>query len=142
MSPSLVESTYDMIKERTAYVPENYIDSKVKEVETASAIDPQQVFNHIKKYQPSPIWRIFVEAKRFYTPKPITVRIYRDEDLFFAENENLVVCGTGDTPQDALQDLYLHIIHFFEYYKSLDTNKLTGDALRLKALYKNLLIEE
>ncbi len=142
MSPSLVESTYDMIKERTAYVPENYIDSKVKEVETASAIDPQQVFNHIKKYQPSPIWRIFVEAKRFYTPKPITVRIYRDEDLFFAENENLSVCGTGNTSENALQDLCLHIIHFFEYYKKLNNSKLIGDALRLKELYQDLLVEE
>jgi hypothetical protein len=86
--------------------------------------------------------RLQAETKKFYTPKPISVKIYRDEDLFFAENENLVVCGTGDTTQDALQDLCVHIIHFFEYYKKLDKSKLTGDALRLKELYQNLLIEE
>ncbi len=142
MSPSLVDSIYDDIKERMAYVPKNYIDSKVKEVETASAIDPQRILSHIKKYQPSPIWRINVETKKFYTPKPIGVRIYRDEDLFFAENENLAVCGTGDTPESALQDLCLHITHFFEYYRKIDRSKLTGEALRLKALYENLLIEE
>jgi len=142
MSPPLVESTYDIIKERTAYVPENYIDSRVREVGTASAIDPQQIFSHIKKYQPSPIWRIYAEAKKFYTPKPIAVRIYGDEDLFFAENENLAVCGTGDTPKSALQDLCLHIIHFFEYYKKLNNSKLIGDALRLKELYQDLLVEE
>ncbi len=142
MSPSLVESTYNIIKERTAYVPENYIDSRVRGVGTASTIAPQQIFSHIKKYQPSPIWRIYAEAKKFYTAKPVAVRIYRDEDLFFAENENLAVCGTGDTSKGALQDLCLHIIHFYEYYREIDKSKLTGDALRLKDLYENLLVEE
>lgn len=142
MNPSLVEDTYDVIKERMAYVPENYKSSSVLEVETASAIDLQQVFSQSRKHQPVPVWRLQVGTKKFYIPRPISVKIYRDEDLFFAENENLVVCGTGNTPQDALQDLCLHIIHFFEYYKKLDESKLTGEALRLKELYQNLLIEE
>ena len=68
----------------------------------------------------APLWRLQSKTKRFYTPIPIAVKAYRDEDFFFAENENLAVCGTGDTPQDALQDLELHITHFFEYYKNLD----------------------
>lgn len=142
MSPSLVEDAYNVIKERMAYIPGNYISSGVAEVGTAPVIDPQEIFSQSRKYQPSPIWRLQVKTKRFYTPKPISIKIYRDEDLFFAENENLVVCGTGDTPQDALQDLCVHIIHFFEYYKNLDKSKLTGEALRLKDLYENLLIEE
>lgn len=142
MSSSLVESSYDIIKERTAYVPGNYVGSRVKEEGTASAIDPQRIFSQLKKYQPSPMWRIYVESKKFHTSKPIIVRIYRDGNLFFAENENLAVCGTGDTPESALQDLRVHIIHFFDYYREIDEGKLTGDSLRLKALYKDLLIEE
>ncbi len=142
MNLSLVEDTYDVIKERMAYVPENYISSGVSEVKTAPAIDSRQVFIQSRKHQPVPIWRLQVETKKFYIPRPISVKVYRDEDLFFAENENLVVCGTGDTPQDALQDLCVHIIHFYEYYKKLDESKLAGDALRLKELYQNLLIEE
>ncbi|ODS31878.1 MAG: hypothetical protein SCARUB_02992 [Candidatus Scalindua rubra] len=70
----------------------------------------------------------------------ITVKIYRDDDLFFAENETLVVCGTGDIPQDALQDLCFRIIHFFEYYKKFDESELTGDALRLKNSIKIYLL--
>lgn len=142
MSSLLVEDAYDAIKERMAYMPENYISSGVTEVGTTPVIDPQQIFSRTKRHQPAPMWRLQEETKRFYTPKPISVKIYRDEDFFFAENESLVVCGSGDTPQDALQDLSLHIIHFFEYYKKLDKSKLTGDALRLKDLYDNLLIEE
>jgi len=142
MNSSLAEDTYDVIKERMAYVPENYKSSGVGEVGTATVVDPQEVFSQTRKHQPIPIWRIHVEPKRFYTPKPILVKIYSDEDFFFAENEKLAVCGTGDTPQNALQDFYFHIVHFFEYYMGIDENKLTGDALRLKNLYQNLLIEE
>lgn len=141
MSPLLADS-YEEIKERMEYMPVNYESTRAIGVRTATAIDPQQIFaNHIKSYV-APLWRLQDKTKRFYTPKPIAVKVYRDEDFFFAENENLAVCGTGDTPQDALQDLVLHIIHFFEYYKKLDDSQLEGDALRLKTLYQSLLIEE
>lgn len=142
MSPSLIEDAYTEIKERLTDVPGNYKSSRVLEVGTAPGIDPLQVFRQIRKVQPAPLWRLYTKTKKFYTPKPISVKISCDEDLFFAENENLVICGTGDTPEKALEDLCLHIIHFFEYYKKLDKSKLRGDALRLKKLYENLLIEE
>lgn len=80
------------------------------------------------------IMRLQEDTRPFYTSKPILVNIYRDGDLFFVENENLVICGTGHTPQEALKDLSQHIIHFLEYYKNLDKSKLIGDALRLKRL--------
>ncbi len=142
MSFKLLEDTYDVIKERSAYKPENYEGPKDIKVETAPMEELQQIFNQRRKYQPAPIMRLQEDTRTFYTPKPILVKIYQDEDLFFAENENLVICGTGHTPQEALKDLGQHIIHFFEYYKNLDKSKLIGDALRLKELYQDLLIEE
>lgn len=138
----LVEDTYDMIEERMAGIPESYKSCGVEEVGTEHLIDPQQIFSHIRKHKPTPLFRLYGAQNFFLTPKPIVIKIYRDEDMFFAENENLVVCGTGETSQDAIQDLCLHIIHFFEYYKKIDKGNLTGDAVRLKELYENLLIEE
>ena len=139
---SLLADSYEEIKERMEYIPVNYESTGVIGVNTATAIDPRQIFaDRIKPYI-APLWRLQSKTKRFYATVPIAVKIYRDEDFFFAENENLAVCGTGYTLQDALQDLALHITHFFEYYKNLDNSQLSGDALRLKALYKNLLIEE
>ncbi len=141
MSPLLADN-YEEIRERMEYIPVNYKSTRAIGVGTAMAIDPQQIFaNRIKPYV-APLWRLQGKTKRFYAPTPIVVKVYRDEDFFFAENENLAVCGTGNTTQDALQDLALHIIHFFEYYKKLDNSQLAGDALRLKTLYQNLLIEE
>ena len=71
--------------------------------------------------------------------KPILVNVHHDGDLFFAENETLNVYGTGDTPQNAIHDLVMHIVHFFKYYKNIDESKLMGNALKLKALYQNSL---
>ena len=38
----------------------------------------------------APLWRLQSKTKRFYTPIPIAVKAYRDEDFFFAENETLL----------------------------------------------------
>ena len=88
------------------------------------------------------IYRLFKENKRYLTNKPIAVKIYQDEGLFFTENENLNVCGTGETSQEALADLYLHILHFYNYYREINEERLTENAIKLKKLYHDLLIEE
>ncbi len=139
MPATLAEETYDLIKERRRYLPSNYRSTLVTEVGTANIIDWQQVFKNKKTIY---IYRLFKENKRYLTNKPIAVKIYQDEGLFFTENENLNVCGTGETSQEALADLYLHILHFYNYYREIDEERLIGDAVRLKELYHGLLIEE
>ena len=73
---------------------------------------------------------------------PIKVRIYSEDNLFFAENETLVIIGTGSSAMAAMDDFCRHIIHFYNYYKKLSWDKVTGDAVRLKNLYKTLFIEQ
>ncbi len=141
MSSSLAE-TYDILRERIASFPEGH--NRKQEVITAHSIDMQQLLYEILQYEPqfTQLHRLQVDNKIFLSSRPIAVRIYREGDLFFAENDNLVVCGTGSKVQEALQDLCLHIHHFFEYYGKMDKGKLMGDGLRLKELYKDLLVEE
>lgn len=142
MSPLLAEDTYDEVKDRMEQIPEDYVRSRLVEMSMGPTMDLQFVLRQATKYKPAPLWKLCAGNKTFYASKPISVRIYREDDLFFAENENLVVCGTGTTPRDALDDLCLHIVYFFEYYKKMNKDRLTGDALRLKALYENLLTEQ
>ena len=139
MATVLVEETYDLMEERKRDLPSNYRSTLVTEVGTTNIIDWQQVFKNKKTIY---IYRLFKENKRYLANKPIAVKIYQDEDLFFTENENLNVCGTGETSQEALADLYLHILHFYNYYRKIDRERLIGDAIRLKKLYHDLLIEE
>jgi hypothetical protein len=110
-------------------------------IDTAPTIQAEQLFDEIRTAPAVPLWEIRIEAKRVRI-QPISVTIYRDGDFFFAENENLAICGTGSTPSEALHDLGHHISYFYKHYKNLSRKQLTGDALRLKDLYENLLLEE
>ena len=134
-----VEESYDLIKERKRDLSTNYRGTLFAEVGTTNIIDWQQIFKNKKTIY---IYRLFKENKRYLANKPIAVKIYQDEGLFFTENENLNVCGTGETSQEALADLYLHILHFYNYYREINKERLIGDAVRLKELYHDLLIEE
>ncbi|MDA8240906.1 MAG: hypothetical protein M0Z67_11135 [Nitrospiraceae bacterium] len=89
----------------------------------------------------APIWSVTDRTKKRQVSKPIKVHIYFEGDVFFAENETLVVVGTGSSPTEAIDDLGRHIIHFYQYYKRLSWDKVTGDALRLKKIYETLFIE-
>lgn len=134
-----VEETYDLIAERKRDLSTNYRSTLVAEVGTTNIIDWQQIFKNKKVDY---IYRLSKENKQYIINNPIAVKIYQDEGLFFAENENLNVCGTGETSQEALADLHLHILHFYKYYREINKEQLVGDAIRLKELYHGLLIEE
>lgn len=90
----------------------------------------------------APLWTIFHKTKQHKVSKPIKVRIYFEDNLFFAENETLVVIGTGSSVTEAIDDLCKHIVHFHNYYKKLSRDKVTGDAIRLKTIYETLFIEQ
>ncbi len=139
MATALVEETYDLMEERKRGLPSNYRSTLVDEVGTTNIIDWQQVFKNKKTVY---IYRLSKGNKQYIVNKPIALKIYQDEGLFFAENENLNICGIGETSQEALTDLYLYILHFYNYYREIDKERLIGDAVRLKKLYHNLLIEE
>jgi hypothetical protein len=134
--------SYQVREERQEYLPVNYRHSEVA-VDTAREIVGEELLRSVPSQQlVTPLWSVGTSEKRFRTVKPISVRIYFDGGLFFAENKVLLLYGTGVSPDEAIEDLGLHIIHFFQYYKNLDWSQITGDALRLKKLYEGLLLEE
>lgn len=106
---------------------------------TAQERMPDNEFKNRRIYsQNSPLWSI----PKYKVSKPIKVHIYFEDNLFFAENETLVVVGTGNSINEAMDDFCRHIIHFYHYYKRLSRDKVTGDAIRLKKLYETLFTEQ
>lgn len=89
----------------------------------------------------APLWGVATKKKKYSVSKPIKVHIYSEDDTFFAENETLVVVGTGSSQNEAIDDLGRHIIHFYQYYRKLSWDKVTGDAVRLKKVYETLFVE-
>jgi len=134
--------SYQVREERQEYLPANYRHSEVA-VDTAKEIVGEELLRSLPSRQlVTPLWSVGTPEKRFRTVKPLSVRVYFDDGLFFAENEALLLYGTGMSPDEAITDLGLHIIHFYQYYKNLDWSQITGDALRLKKLYEGLLLGE
>lgn len=143
---SVVENTYDTIRAKMAYLKENetlgFEEPWFEDAWLSRTIDAQFGYGIPRIDQPIPVWRVFYKGKEYRASKPISVRVYREGDFFFAENERLVVCGTGPSRQEAFEDFCSHLVHFSRYYEALDRKKARGDALRLKALFKHLLDEE
>lgn len=107
---------------------------------TAHERTPDKDFRGQNLY--APLWSVSSQKKRYKLSKPIKVHIYSIGNIFFAENETLVVVGTGDSVTEAIDDFCRHIIHFYQYYKKLSLDKAIGDAVRLKKTYENLFVEQ
>ncbi len=90
----------------------------------------------------APLWSIPTKRKKYKVSKPIKVHIYIEDNLYFVENETLVIVGTGESITDAIDDFGKQIIHFYKYYKKLSWDRVTGDAERLKGLYESLFVDQ
>ena len=141
MNASAIYESYEEIRRRQEYIPPNFGVHPF--LETGADIP---LVGDLRRDQGipevAPLWVVHSEGRTFRMTRPIRVRVFRDGDFFFAENETLMVCGTGESIWEAVEDLGLHIIHFWEYYNKLSWDRVMGDAKRLKDLYQNLLIEE
>jgi hypothetical protein len=71
--------------------------------------------------------------------EPVRVKISKGETLFFAENEDFGIFTTGKSREEAISNFSEQIIHFYNHYKQLNWNRATGEALRIKKLFKNLV---
>lgn len=138
MNLAYVNTPYPLY-ELKEYQPYNFLRTFI---ETAESINSFNIFKNAQRSNFSTfLFLIKMKTKAYIANKPISINVYCEDELYFAENENIAVCGTGNNSEDAIEDLKKHIIHFYEYYKKMDKNKLMGEALRLKDIYADLFIE-
>lgn len=86
-----------------------------------------------------PLLKLTIAGHTYLPSKPIGINVTQDGAWFFAENEALNVVGTGGSLEEAVLDLEHHIVHFWQYYRSLEDSQVIGDAIRLKNIFSNLL---
>ena len=141
MSGVAVLDTYEQVKERKAYFPDMYTTTAPSVVGTAAQSSQPESYFRSGRFSSSPLIEFRGEQKKYVTSKPILVKVYRQEDIFFAENESLVLCGTGASREEAVLDFMKHVDYFYNFYKRQSESNLIGDALRLKKIYDNLLVE-
>ncbi len=141
MSVLNVIESYNLKKERKEAVPQNYLS--VSMPWTSYGDINQDVFSRFLRIpNTAPIMAVNFGVKSFRVRQPIKVCIYRDGEFYFAENETLVLYGVGKSVMEAIEDFRQHVVHFWTYYNNLTWKQVSGDAVRLKRIYANLLVEE
>ncbi len=114
-------------------------------IDTANSVIAKDIYDKLSMQAISnaiPIIHIPKNIRCVKNTKPIAISLYVEEGMFFAENKNLAICGSGENKREAINDFMIHLIHFYEYYKSIDEDKLIGKAIKLKKLYSELFVEE
>ena len=140
MNGVAVMDAYEQVRERKAYFPDEYRGVATYVGTAAQSIQPESYF-YSGHFNTAPLMEFRSEQKHYAASKPILIKVYKVEDVFFAENESLVLSGTGMSREEAVLDFVSHVGYFYNFYKRKNESDLTGDALRLKKIYENLLIE-
>ena len=132
---------YEQVRERKSYFPGMYTGTAPSFIGTAARSDQPEAYFRSGRFNSAPLIEFKGEQKTYVTSKPILIKVYRQEDIFFAENESLVLCGTGASREEAVLDFVKHVDYFYNFYKRQSEGNLVGDALRLKKIYDELLVE-
>ena len=89
-----------------------------------------------------PVWIIRGQGLRLRAVRPILIRVKSEGRHYFAENDTLELYGAGSSANDAVSDLCVNIAHFYSYYRDLAPSQVVGEAVRLKALFFELFVQE
>lgn len=139
MNSVQINESYELRDERLGFIPERF-KSGVTVSTTASelALKPwPRGFSAIR----TPLWRFASPKVVVLSSKPVSARVSKGESLFFAENEKLAIFATGASRNEAINSFGEHLVHFYEHYKRLDWDDVTGEARRLKEIYEDLFEE-
>ncbi len=88
-----------------------------------------------------PLCIVHDDQRRYRALPWIEATIYKSDDTYIARNETLRLYGDGASEHKAIEDLSRQIVHFYEFYRTLEPDEATQDALEFKQLYQDLLIE-
>lgn len=73
--------------------------------------------------------------------KAVSIRIHQGEELWFAENDRLNVYATGESPEHAIKEFSLLLLHLYRYFKGLQPSKRMAHARKLKQIFADAFCE-
>jgi len=136
-----LEQNYQLINDRSQYMPENY--ERYACISTGADIDLQEYFEALASNYISivPLWEFSGRGKTIHPKEPISLSINKGETLYLAENERLGIYVTGESRDAAIKAFVEELLHFYDHYKNLNWNQVAGEAQRLKKLYNDNFFE-
>lgn len=136
MNLNYINESYAYRDECLDFIPEHF-KKDMPSVLTGSGIEVRPAsldFSYIK----IPFWQFSTKSDVIISTKPVSVKIWKGESLFFAENENLCVFATGDNKAGAIASFCEQLVHFYRHYTKLRDDQVTGEAFRLRKIYKSV----
>ncbi|MBI5366502.1 MAG: hypothetical protein HZA54_05665 [Planctomycetes bacterium] len=73
--------------------------------------------------------------------RPIGVRVWREDDDYFALNETLNLSAMGPTPSEAVRNFEHELVYFYRCYQGLAQTQVMGLARQLKQQFAELFVE-
>lgn len=135
----MMESSLDIVSERKRYVPEGYVSTGPADP-TGSEIAGEPKVSAASSI--IPVWSVRVGDTCLCARHPFPVKLTTGDDHFFVESETLGIYSVGHTLQVAISDFSEQLIEIFRHYQSLRPQQVTGDARRLRQLFRELFVEE
>lgn len=92
--------------------------------------------------QSSPRWRFISNTVTLSSKKPIKIQVEQGQELYFVSNERLAIYASGESIFKAFKDFDEQLIYFYNYYKNLSWDQVTGLACKIKQIYEENFNEE
>lgn len=103
-------------------------------------IDAREIFRE-KVIERVPIWRFTEDELNLRSKKAIIINVCRSMNHYFAENETLNIFATGDSYLEAIEAFKEHILYFYQHFKSLSSEEVTGEAAEMRESFAELFVE-
>jgi hypothetical protein len=71
----------------------------------------------------------------------VTIRLFKGEESWFADNEHLNIFAVGSDSVEAMKDFETHLVYFYRYYRELNPDRATSRAKNLKKIFEENFIE-
>jgi len=95
----------------------------------------------IKPFEKTPLSRIITEGRELKLREPIDINVAFKEDVWVFEYPELNIISCGETYNDTIESFQEDFIELFEHYALGDSKKMTGNALKIKKLFKKLVVQ-
>ncbi len=117
----------------------HYYESESEHWERLAIRDSEGSFYNNTKmpFGPGPIWNFYENGCSLESKSAVLIRLYKIEDLYFAECDALNVFVHGETKDDALDEFNALLFFHYNKYTNTPDNQLSPKALELKRLFQN-----
>jgi hypothetical protein len=82
-----------------------------------------------------PLWDLQIGGRAVRPAVPVGIRLRREGEFFFAENDTLSVYASGSTPEEAIADFKAIAGSFAEEYRGLTADQVIGLGEKLRETF-------